>query len=133
MIEHTDDINIITEFLQKFNQSVSSIDSPFHKYLVYKKDSKIISFMNYSLIYDRIEIDYIYTLEDYRNQNIATKLIDYLVNIGIQNKCSNITLEVNNSNLTAISFYEKNGFKKVGIRKKYYHNEDGILMLRELG
>lgn len=133
MIEHINDISVITNFLKKFNQIPSENSNPFSKYLVYKVDNKIVSFMNYSLIYDRLEIEFLYTLEEYRNRSFATELINYIVGVGIGNKCSNITLEVRISNRPAICFYKKNGFKEVGIREKYYHDEDGILMLRELG
>ena len=95
-------------------------------------DNKIVSFLNYSLIYNRIEIEYIYTDSEYRNRGIASKLLNYLVDLGINNNCLNITLEVKKSNFNAIKFYEKNGFKKISIRKNYYNGEDGIMMLREL-
>ena len=42
-----------------------------------------------------------------------------------------ITLEVNEINLPAIHLYEKYDFKKVGTRKKYYHNKyDAYIMTR---
>ena len=46
---------------------------------------------------------------------------------------SSITLEVKKSNISAIKLYEKCNFKSVSIRKKYYGNEDGILMFKEVG
>jgi len=132
MIREIDDINVINNFLNKFGQNISSLDDPFKKYIGFEINGKIVSFLNYSLIYERMEIEYIYTLEEYRNNNCATKLLEYLFEVGKKNKCLNITLEVRNSNVMAISFYEKNGFKKMSIRKNYYEAEDGILMLREL-
>lgn len=132
MIKELNDIKLINEFLKEFNQSIENIDDPFKKYIGYMIDDKIVAFLNYSLIYDRIEIEYIYTNNEYRNKGIATKLIEYLVDLGNKNNCLNITLEVRCSNKTAINFYRKNGFNEVSIRKNYYDNEDGILMLREL-
>jgi len=132
MIKELVEISTINSFLGKFDTCITSLDAPFKKYIGYEIDDKIVSFLNYSLIYDRIEIEYIYTNDNYRNQNIASKLVEYLVNIGEINKCSNITLEVRKSNISAIKFYKKNGFNEVSIRKNYYKNEDGILMLREL-
>lgn len=42
-----------------------------------------------------------------------------------------ITLEVNEKNLPAIHLYEKYGFEKVGIRKKYYDNKfDAYIMTK---
>lgn len=132
MIKELNDIEIINCFLKEFNTSINTLDEPFKKYIGYEIDKKLVSFLNYSIMYDRIEIEYIYTQEDYRNQNLATILLNYLVELGINRACKNITLEVRCSNVSAINFYLKNGFKKVSIRKNYYKDEDGILMLREL-
>lgn len=132
MIENIYDINIINMFLSFFNQNIKSIDEPFKKYIGYRLDNKIVAFLNYSLIYDRIEIEYIYTIEEYRNQSIASNLLKYVINEGMNKNCKNITLEVRKSNISAIKFYKKHQFKEVSIRQKYYKDEDGILMLREL-
>lgn len=132
MIKELYDIKLINEFLKKFNQSIENIDEPFRKYIGYIVDDKIVAFLNYSLIYDHIEIEYIYVNNECRNKGIATKLIEYLVKFGTKNSCLNITLEVRCSNKVAIKFYQKNHFEAVSIRKNYYNGEDGILMLREL-
>ena len=87
----------------------------FSKRLEYIVDNKTIGYLDYSLIYDRIEIDNIYVLEEYRNQKIATLLI-----------------EVRQSNYVAIHLYEKMGFTKVAIRKYYYGDEDAILMEKKV-
>ncbi len=133
MIEELNDIIIINRFLHKFNQSIVKLDDPFKKYLAYKQDNLFVGFLNYSLIYDRIEIEYIYVNSSYRNKGIASNLINYLVAIGYKNNCTNITLEVRKSNTEAIYLYKKNNFIDVAVRKNYYNNEDGILMLRKLG
>ena len=46
------------------------------------------------------------------------------------NDVSNITLEVNINNISAIKLYEKNGFKVVSKRENYYNGVDGYLMLK---
>ena len=132
MIKELNDIKLINSFLKEFGSSIINLDDPFKKYIGLEVENKIVSFLNYSLIYDRIEIEYIYTCENYRNKNLASKLLNYLVELAINNNCKNITLEVRVSNKSAINFYYKNGFKNVSIRKNYYNGEDGILMLREL-
>ena len=99
-------------------------------HIITYKDSIIKGVLVYSLIYDRVEIDYIIVDEKYRNHGIATKLLNYVIE---NNNISNITLEVRESNVIAINFYEKNGFKKAAIRKNYYKNEDAILMIKKIG
>ena len=104
----------------------------FSKRLEYIVDNKTIGYLDYSLIYDRIEIDNIYVLEEYRNQKIATLLMEYLDNIAQRENSINITLEVRQSNYVAIHLYEKMGFTKVAIRKYYYGDEDAILMEKKV-
>ena len=84
------------------------------------------------MIYDRIEIEYIFVDPNNRRNNIASFLMDYVFNEAKKNECSNITLEVRESNTGAISFYNINGFKEVAKRSNYYNNENAILMIREM-
>ena len=102
--------------------------NPFGRRVEYILDNKSIGFLDYSLIYDRIEIDNISVLEDYRNQGIGTKLMAYLVSMAIDLRVINITLEVRVSNEIARNLYKKFGFREVALRKYYYGDEDGILM-----
>jgi len=87
--------------------------SPFAKRIEYIENNKVIASLNYSLIYDRMEIDNIEVEEEYRNKGIGTKLMSYLVSIAIENRVVNITLEVRMSNKTAIHLYKKFGFREV--------------------
>lgn len=116
--------------LKKFlnENKISIIDNdPFSKFIVYLEDTKIIGFLSYSVIYERAEINYIFVLESYRGEKIASKMLNYM--ISSCKICDNITLEVRESNSIAISLYKKFGFKEVAIRENYYNNEDGILMM----
>lgn len=132
MITKITDIDTINYFLANFNQKETTTKSPFKKYVGYSIDNTIVSFLAYSIIYDRIEIEYIYTLPSYRNKKCASKLLEWLIEKGTNHKCINITLEVKKSNVNAIKFYQKYDFKEVSIRPNYYNGEDGLLMLREL-
>lgn len=120
MIKETNDIDLINGFLIFFNTEY--VDNPFRKYIVYDN----IAILVYSEIYDRLEIDYIYVLDEYRNCGIASKLLDYL----FSKYNFNCSLEVRCDNIEAINLYKKYDFKIVGIRKKYYGNTDGYLMIR---
>ena len=132
MIKEISDISIINKFLEKFNVSINDI-GVFSHYCLYTDGDEIMGFLNYDLIYDRIEIAYIYIEEKYRKKGFASNLIEYLIDIAKEKKCSNISLEVNENNTSAINLYIKNGFIEVAKREKYYNGEDGILMVRELG
>ena len=104
----------------------------FSKYFIYKEKSNIIGFVNYYDLYDRYEIAYIEVNKDFRNQKIGSKMIEYLINKGIEENIINITLEVNMQNINAIKLYTKYDFKNVAVRKRYYNGIDGYLMERKM-
>ncbi|MBQ2873428.1 MAG: ribosomal protein S18-alanine N-acetyltransferase [Bacilli bacterium] len=106
--------------------------NPFARKIEYIEDSKSIGYLEYSLIYDRMEIDNFMVLEEYRNKGIGTKLLAHLISLAINYRVINITLEVRVSNEVAISLYKKFGFREVALRKYYYGDEDGILMEKQV-
>lgn len=125
-----DEIKEANKLLSKFNYNIKldSFQSDFFRCLIYY-DYSIKGIVVYNHIYDRIEIEYIIVHENYKRQGIGTKLLKELE----KNNINNITLEVRESNIVAINFYKKNGFKKAATRKNYYGSENGYLMLKELG
>lgn len=102
-------------------------DNAFNNVIIYKEDNQILGYLDYSIMYERGEINYIFVLEQYRSKGIASKLLEYMIN---NTKVEEISLEVNKDNSNAIKLYRKYNFKEVGIRKGYYNGVDGILMLR---
>ena len=46
--------------------------------------------------------------------------------------CRTASLEVRASNVTAINLYHKYNFKEVAVRKKYYQDEDALVLLARL-
>ncbi len=128
------ELECINRFLLKFDSiplGEKDLENKLHHYIGYEVKNEIVGFACYSIYYDRAEIDYIYVVDAYRNQNIAKKLLDYIIKL-CKNNCYNITLEVGKNNYRAIKLYKKYDFKPVKIMKNYYKNDDGILMLKEL-
>ena len=106
--------------------------NPYERKLEFIEKNKVIGYLNYSLIYDRIEIDNLYVEESRRKEGIGKKLMSYLVAIAINNHVINITLEVRLSNEIARNLYKQFGFREVALRKFYYGDEDGILMEKQV-
>lgn len=106
--------------------------NPYARTIEYYDNNTVIGYLNYSLIYDRIEIDNLLVNEDKRNMGIGNKLMSYLVWTAICNHVVNITLEVRKSNEVARHLYKKFGFREVALRKLYYGDEDGILMEKQV-
>lgn len=106
--------------------------NPFSRRIEYFIAEQSVGFLEYSLIYDRMELDNIQIEESHRNQGIATKLLAHLISLAIDYRVINITLEVRISNEIARNLYKKFGFREVALRKYYYGDEDGILMEKQV-
>lgn len=75
-------------------------------------------------IYGEGEITNIAVDEKYRRFGIGRKLLEALLAFGRDNNCERFTLEVRESNNTAIKLYESFGFVSAGIRPHFYNNPD---------
>lgn len=106
--------------------------NPYGRRLEYYENNKVIGYLNYSFIYDRIEIDDFYVDESRRKEGIGKKIMGYLVAVAIDSHVINITLEVRKSNEVARNLYKQFGFREVALRKFYYGDEDGILMEKQV-
>ena len=76
---------------------------------------------------DYYELELIVVDYSFRKKGIGQSLMNNF----FANYCSKgdkVILEVKSTNYNAISFYKKNGFKVSGIRKKYYKNDDAVIM-----
>lgn len=116
----------INYFLNLMGQPQISLDSfsPFIHYVLIKN----IAFISFSIYYDRAEINYLYVIDNFRRNGYASKLLEYVIKK--TKNLTNITLEVNVNNLSAINLYKKFDFEIVAIREKYYGNDDAYLMIR---
>lgn len=122
----------IYEIIKKEFKNNYLKDNPFTKWYIYELNNEIVGFINIDIIYEKAEIEYIYVVEKWRKNKVATKLLEKAEKDLINKRVSTITLEVNVNNFSAIKFYEKNEYKKINIRKHYYGNDDAYLMLKEL-
>ena len=82
--------------------------------------NEIIGYVLFFDIKNEIEIIKIGVTKDHQRKNCGTFFINEMKKKGTQN----IFLEVSSANMEAINFYYKNGFKKTGIRKRYYQVKD---------
>ncbi|MCM1053844.1 MAG: GNAT family N-acetyltransferase [Ruminococcus sp.] len=128
------DYEVISQYYKEFDNNNTDLFNlgPFEHVYIYDDNNNIEGFINYSIIYDRAELNYIYVSKECRGRHIANNMMIFLINDVKKNGCSNITLEVDENNLVGISLYEKFGFKKVSIRNNYYKNSNAILMMKEL-
>lgn len=110
----------------------NELNNPLSRYIVAQDLStdEVIGFVGIWIIAGEGDITNIAVNSKYRNKGIASNLLLNLFEICKKFNCENITLEVRASNLPAQNLYKKFGFKKEGLRKRYYsdNNEDAIIM-----
>lgn len=128
MIYELDNIEKINNsFINKEYIEKEIENNPYAKILIYEENNRIIGYLYYSEIYERIEINQIEIEVSNRNCGKGDKLLKKLTD----SVDKSITLEVRVDNIPAIKLYKRNGFEEKAIRKGYYNGIDGILMERK--
>lgn len=135
-----DDLNSIRDIL------ISDFDN-FWNYNIFKEelkcdnsyfivakdnDNKIVGFAGFKVIIDEADIMNIVVKKDCRNKGFGSFLLNTLISYANDINISIINLEVNEKNLPAISLYERFGFEKLGIRKKYYKGIDDAIIMKKI-
>jgi len=70
---------------------------------------------------------------DARGLGIAKQLLEYAEKVALEHNTHKISLEVHENNKSAIQLYEKQGYKKKGLRHNYYSDgSSAIIMDKEL-
>ncbi len=77
---------------------------------------------------DELQINSIAVKSEYRELGIGRKLIDEAIRLYSISGPEKIVLEVSKNNITALKFYEKYGFIKIGVRKNFYINDDALIL-----
>ena len=98
----------------------------------YSGDNGVDGYILASVVLDEANLDRIAVRKDKRNNQIGKKLIEALEDNLIKNGVNSIFLEVRVSNMIAISLYEKMGFEKINVRKKYYENTEDAIVMKKL-
>jgi ribosomal-protein-alanine N-acetyltransferase len=132
-IQDLNEIEKIEANLEHGILSSSALSSTLNKntyyYSVAKFDGAVVGYLSAEFLVDHFDLLAIAVEKDFRRQNVATYLLDKLYNLCSELKINDIFLEVRQTNLSAVSFYEKVGFEKISTRKNYYTdtNEDAYI------
>lgn len=97
-----------------------------NKLLIYKTDDKIVGYIFAKKIEKGILIDGLYVEKTYRNNGIATYLINHVIKISKENKIPYIDINVMYENESAKNLYKKLGFNefRVTLRKGDLYQEN---------
>lgn len=99
-------------------------------YVVAEEDGEILGYAGAWCVFGEADITNVCVRKVSRKQGIGTRMLQFLIEEGVNVKIKTFFLEVRESNSAAISLYEKFGFQKIGIRKNFYEKpvENGIVM-----
>lgn len=97
-------------------------------------DRTIVAYINYWLVRDEVHLLNVAVHPRERRHGHGRALMDHLIDFARAHRCRYVTLEVRRSNLAAIELYRAVGFQAVGVRPRYYvdDDEDAVVMVLEL-
>lgn len=100
-------------------------------YFVAKNEfNKTAGYIGMWVVFDEGHITNLAIHPLYRRQGVAKALLNNLITVARERDVKHLTLEVRRSNLSAQDLYQKMGFVHMGVRRKYYldNNEDAFIM-----
>jgi ribosomal-protein-alanine N-acetyltransferase len=102
-------------------------------YLIARIDDTIVGYGGMWLMVDEAHITTFAVHPAWRRQGIGERLLLAFLDFARDRHAREATLEVRLSNLPARRLYEKYGFRPVGLRPRYYsdNNEDALIMTTE--
>ncbi len=100
-------------------------------YLTAKNEfGRILGYVGMWIVFDEGHITNLATHPQYRRLGVAHKLMNELIAVSKEKGVRYLTLEVRRTNSQAQELYQKMGFVHMGVRRKYYidNNEDALIM-----
>src|SRR5437660_11063722 len=103
------------------------------RYGVARESGRIVGYAGLWLMVDEAHITTFAVHPDHRRRQIGERMLVRLFEMAAALNAEWLTLEVRASNLAAQKLYEKYGFRRAGVRRRYYSddNEDALIMWTE--
>jgi [ribosomal protein S18]-alanine N-acetyltransferase len=98
-------------------------------YLTGLLNDQVVGYVGSWIVIDEVHITTIAVDPACRGQQVGRRILARLLLLAVEQGARWTVLEVRESNLAAIRMYESFGFRKVGVRKKYYENDENALVL----
>ena len=95
---------------------------------------RVRGFVIYWVVHDEVHVLNIATDPGCRRRGVARELLCDVMSRGVKGGARLATLEVRRTNDAALGLYRTLGFRQVGVRQKYYadEDEDAIVMVLDL-
>jgi ribosomal-protein-alanine N-acetyltransferase len=97
---------------------------------VAREDRTVVAYVIAWHVADELHVLNVATREDRRRRGIARRLMDHVLAHARAVRVKHLLLEVRRSNVAAIALYRGLGFFAIGVRRRYYpDDEDAIEMV----
>jgi [ribosomal protein S18]-alanine N-acetyltransferase len=106
------------------------LESPFGLYLVLEEGDEIFGQIGVRHVVNELHVTTLAVRPERRRQGYARALVDAA--LAAFPEARRVHLEVRPSNAAARSLYEALGFATTGLRRRYYGDEDALLMTLDL-
>jgi ribosomal-protein-alanine N-acetyltransferase len=95
-------------------------------------NGEVLGYVLFWHVVDEIHLLNVAVAPPARRMGVGRALVDEVVAYARQNGASKVLLEVRASNAAALGLYERLGFSRYNVRKRYYPDgEDGVEMMLE--
>ena len=96
-------------------------------------DGQLVGVITLSVSFEDADLEGIVVKSEFRKGGVASKLFSLAQKALKERGVNRLLLEVREGNIPAISFYNKQGFNKISIRKNYYSDgENALVMVKEI-
>ncbi len=98
-------------------------------------DERVLGYIVFWIVHDEVHVLNVATALEARRRGVGRALMEAAEEEGRSRGARLSTLEVRRSNVGAIALYRAIAYRQVGVRPKYYaeENEDAIVMVKMLG
>ena len=103
-------------------------------YIVARAGDEVVGFAGLWVMVDEAHVTTFAVHPRWRRHGIGERLLLALLDLSVERRAREATLEVRLSNMPARRLYEKYGFRPVGIRPRYYsdNGEDALIMTTDV-
>jgi len=103
-------------------------------YVVAEVADRVVGYAGLAAAGDQADVQTIAVLADHRRAGVGTALMNELLTEAARRGAVAVFLEVRADNPPAQAMYERFGFRRLGLRRRYYEDgTDAITMVKDLG
>lgn len=110
----------------------AELHNKFAKFYVATFNDIVIGYLSCWMVEETVDIINVVIDKDYQHQGFGQALFSQMEEEAKANNCTNIMLEVKETNLKAIKFYQKQGYEQISIRKNYYQDHTNALIMKKV-